>query len=78
MQLQISFRMGFASGSISSSSWVAMRIPVNTRNAPKTYMIQWNCSIRSHPAAIIAPRRARAPKMPQNRTRCWYFAGTRK
>ena len=30
------------------------------------------------PTAINAPRMSKAPRMPQNNTRCWYAAGTAK
>ena len=41
-------------------------------------MIQVKCWSNWAPAAIMAPRINRAPRMPQNSTRCWYSAGTAK
>ncbi len=34
--------------------------------------------IRARPAKMNAARSTRAPKMPQNSVRNWYFAGTAK
>ena len=34
-----------------------------------------NCAISAVPSPMKIARSARAPKMPQNSTRCWYFSG---
>ncbi len=65
-------RSGLASAA--SSILIAVRI----RNAPKTKTIQWKVAISVAPSAIRIARMTRAPMMPQNRTRCWYSAGTAK
>ena len=42
------------------------------------YSTQSNRSITATPAKMKIARITRAPKMPQNSTRCWYLEGTRK
>ena len=49
--------------------------PVYTRNTPNTSSSHQNRLISALPRTMKPARRARAPKMPQNSTRCWYFSG---
>jgi hypothetical protein len=49
--------------------------PVYTRNTPKISSTHQNFVISAEPRTTKPARRARAPKMPQNRTRCWYLSG---
>ena len=62
----------------SSSPASSSRAAVNSRNAPNTYSTQSKRSMRATPAKMNVARSTRAPKMPQNSTRCWYIAGTAK
>src|SRR6476661_5085912 len=41
-------------------------------------MIQWNLWMSPTPAAMNAARMTRAPRIPQNRTLCWWTGGTWK
>lgn len=43
---------------------------VKTRKAPNTYIIQLKRITKAAPAPIITPRITRAPRIPQNNTRC--------
>ena len=68
----------FFSGSVFLSLFHIMLMPVKTRSAPKTYIIQWNRSSRARPPRMKVARRMIAPRMPQKRTLCWKRGGTRK
>ena len=64
------------SGSCPAAHHILM--PVSSRNAPKTYSSQWNCSSSQAPTRIRIARSTIAPRMPIIRTRFWYSAGTAK
>ena len=57
-------------GSPGSVPMKSIRTAVTTRNAPKTIRIQENSLTRAAPTPIMMPRISRAPRMPQNSTRC--------
>ena len=50
-------------------------MPVKTRNAPNTTSSHQKREMRAVPAKMKIARSARAPKMPQNSTRCWNLSG---
>ena len=67
-----------SAGLYSSSPDSSMRTAVKIKKAPKMYSTQSNRSMSATPAKMKIARITRAPKMPQNSTRCWYFWGTLK
>ena len=69
---------GLRSGLTPISLLRSSLIPVNTRNAPNTKIIQWKLSRSAAPAKMKIARKTSAPSTPQNNTRCWYRTGTAK
>ena len=59
----------------SSSRCRIMRMPVKIRNSPNTTNSQKNRLIKALPTRMNTRRSTRAPKTPQNNTRCWYLSG---
>ena len=51
---------------------------VKSKNAPNKYVVQANLLMINTPKKIISPLKTIAPKIPQKRTRCWYFCGILK
>ena len=51
---------------------------VRMSTTPKSGRTHENSATRRAPIAIIAPRIASAPRIPQKSTRCWYIRGIPK
>ncbi len=64
IRLRTSRSTGLREGSISSLRWVNIFHPVKTRNAPKRYRTQANCSMRTAPPAMKIARKTSAPSTP--------------
>ena len=65
-------------GSLSAPPMKAIFSAVRMSSAPKTGRIHENSATSRAPMAIIAPRIANAPRIPQKSTRCWYILGMAK
>ena len=68
----------FRPGSPDSAPMKAIFTAVRTSSAPKTGRIHENSATSRAPIAIMAPRIANAPRIPQKSTRCWYILGMAK